>query len=84
MRLITLDENNKIVSVRNVGDDCIPQNRDLVSSKGECGQVMQSDGTFIWPEPESIEPQVSLDEQIYAENIYQTALLEMQQMLGGM
>ena len=29
-----------------------------------------------------LEPQVTIDEQIYAENLYQTALLEMQ-MLGG-
>ena len=34
------------------------------------------------PTPE--EPWTTLKEQIYAENLYQTALLEMQQMLGGM
>lgn len=31
---------------------------------------------------EPVEPQITLEEQIYAENLYQTALLEMQ-MLGG-
>ena len=33
-------------------------------------------------EPQA-EVQATIDEQIYAENLYQTALLEMQQMLGG-
>jgi hypothetical protein len=30
------------------------------------------------------EPMTTIEEQIYAESLYQTALLEMQQMLGGM
>lgn len=33
--------------------------------------------------PSDPEPLSTLEEQIYAENLYQTALLEMQQMLGG-
>lgn len=38
-----------------------------------------SEEKYLPPEPE---PQTSLEEQIYAENLYQTALIEMQ-MLGG-
>ena len=35
------------------------------------------------PQIEPIEPQTTIEEQVYAENLFQTALLEMQ-MLGGM
>ncbi len=40
--------------------------------------------TPIQTEPIKPESAPTLAEQIYAENLYQTALLEIQQMLGGM
>ncbi len=80
MRFIKLDENNKVISIR-YGKSIVEE--EIQSDLGELGQIMQSDGTFIddqTPQPDSVP---SLQEQIYAESLYQTALLEMQQMLGG-
>lgn len=65
MRIITLNENNKIVGVKKVGDNCILSFNDLISEVGEMGQIMQPDGTFIdaptepQPNTPSIEERVS-------------------------
>ena len=80
MRFITLDENNIITSIR-IGKEIVEG--EIQSDIGEIGQIMQPDGTFIDAPVEHIEPQATIEEQIFAENQYQTALLEMQQMLGG-
>lgn len=47
MRVITLDRNKKIVGIKNVEDNCILGLDDMVSEKGEMGQVLQVDGKFI-------------------------------------
>jgi len=49
MRFIRLDENNMVVSVR-VGEEIVEG--EIQSDTGECGQIMQPDGTFVTPEPE--------------------------------
>lgn len=80
LRYIRLDENNIVRGIRE-GKTII--DGEIQSDIGELGQVMQSDGTFITPLTEPVEIQATIEEQILAENQYQTALLEMQ-MLGGM
>lgn len=79
MRFIKINHENKVVSIRH-GKDILEG--EIQSDTGELGQIMLEDGTFITPEPEPMKPQTSIKEHIYAENLYQTALLEMQ-MLGG-
>ena len=79
-RYIRLNENNKVVSVR-YGSEIVAG--EIESEQGEIGQIRQGDGTFINPPPEEPDEQLSLSERIYAEILYQTALLELQ-MLGGM
>ena len=60
MRIITLGENSKVTSTKdvNVGYDQFPglQPGEILSVIGEEGQIMQPDGTFITPEP-IVEPQ---------------------------
>lgn len=78
-RFILLDENNKVIAIR-YGPEIVEG--EIESETGEIGQIRQEDGTFINPPPEEPDEQVSLSERIYAEILYQTALLELQ-MLGG-
>jgi hypothetical protein len=47
MRFIKLDENNIVTSTR-VGVEIIEG--EIQSDLGECGQIMQTDGTFVWPD----------------------------------
>lgn len=74
MRLITLDDNNKVVSVR-FGNKIV--GGEIHSEVGEVGQIMLEDGTFITPEPENIGSLPTIEEEILYENKYQTLLLEM-------
>lgn len=80
MRFIKLDKNGKVISVR-IGTKKL--NNEIQSDVGDLGQIMKEDGTFIDAPIEPIKPQTTIEEQILAENQYQTALLETQ-MLGGM
>jgi len=80
-RYIKLDSNNKVIAVR-YGPSIVEG--EIQSDTGEIGQIMQPDGTFIDDPTPLPPPQPTIEEQIYAENLYQTALLEIQQMLGGM
>ena len=48
MRFIRLDENNRVISVR-IGAEIVEG--EIQSDIGECGQIMQADGTFVTPEP---------------------------------
>lgn len=80
MRFIKLNEDKKIISIRH---GKLIVEGEIQSDVGELGQIMQEDGTFVDAPIEPIEPQATIQEQILAENQYQTALLEMQ-MLGGM
>lgn len=57
MRVITLDINKKVISVKDVGDDYTLQDGELHNEIGEFEQILQSDGTFITPEPIPVEPQ---------------------------
>lgn len=78
MRFIRLDDENKVVSIRN-GKSIVAG--EIQSDIGEIGQIMQEDGTFIDTPIEPIEPQATIEEQILAEKQYQTALLEMQMLV---
>ena len=49
MRFIKLNENNMVVVVR-TGTEIVPG--EFRSDVGECGDILQPDGTFITPEPE--------------------------------
>ena len=80
-RYIRLDENNKVVSVR-YGSDIVQG--EIENEHGEIGQTRLSDGSFVDSPAEPEDPGVSIVEQIYAENLYQTALLELQMIEGAM
>jgi hypothetical protein len=54
MRFITLDENNKVATIR-VGDVIVAG--EIQSDIGQAGQIMQLDGTFITPGPTPVIPQ---------------------------
>jgi hypothetical protein len=47
MRVITLDVNKKIISVKTVLDGYILQANDIETGLGEMGQIQQLDGSFI-------------------------------------
>ena len=79
-RYIKVNDDGKIIAVRYGHEIAIGE---IESEIGELGQIMQSDGTFIDPLLEPEECYITIDEQMYAEILYQTALLELQ-MLGGM
>jgi hypothetical protein len=64
MRVITIDENNKVREIKDVGKNYIFDANDIQSESGEIGQIMQPDGTFITPEPVPIEPQTTLEDKI--------------------
>jgi hypothetical protein len=49
MRIITLDSNKTITSIKNVLDNYVLQENELVSELGELGQVQKTDGTFTEP-----------------------------------
>lgn len=75
MRFIRLDENNRVISVR-IGAEIVEG--EIQSDIGECGQIMQADGTFVTPEPEP-EPQLpTIEERLEA---LELAMLEV--VLGG-
>jgi len=48
MRYIRLDGNNMVVTIR-TGVEIV--DGEIQSDTGECGQIMQPDGSFITPEP---------------------------------
>ncbi len=64
MRVITLDDNNNVISVKNVGNNYVFGANDIETDLGEIGQIMQMDGTFV--DAPQVEPayQTSLTEQI--------------------
>lgn len=64
MRIVTLDENNKVVGVKNVRDDYSVGENELISDVGECGQILQPDGTFIDDPTPPPEAKPSLEEQV--------------------
>ena len=47
MRIITLDINKKITSIKNVGENYIKEIDDIETNLGEMGQIQQLDGSFI-------------------------------------
>lgn len=51
MRVITLDLNKTVVSIKNVGDNYTLEINELVTDLGELGQIKQADGSFITPPP---------------------------------
>jgi len=75
MKVITLDSNKKIISVKNVGDAYVLGIGDLVSDLGEMGQIQQVDGSFITPMPPApslLDTQTSKIAQI--QDLYNQAL----------
>jgi len=61
MRFIRLDENNKVVGIR-IGKKIV--DGEIQSDIGELGQIMQPNGTFTDPEPESATPQPTLEDKV--------------------
>ena len=61
MRFIRLDENNKVMSIRH-GKSIIEG--EIQSDVGEIGQIMQTDGSFVTPEPEIIIQPETLEQKI--------------------
>ena len=59
MRYIRLDEDNRIITVR-IGAEIVPG--EIESDFGECGDIMQPDGSFITPDPPPITPQPTIAE----------------------
>jgi len=47
MRVITLDTNKKVTSVKTVGNTYTLQPNDIKTELGEIGQIQQLDGSFI-------------------------------------
>lgn len=64
MRVITLDKNKVVISVKDVLNSYELQTDDIVSDLGEINQIMQSDGTFITPEPVAIEPSETVEQKL--------------------
>jgi len=46
LRVITLDLNKKVISVKNVLDNYVLQINEIETDLGELGQIQQSDGSF--------------------------------------
>ncbi len=51
MRVITLDSNKIVISVKTVGDSYVLETNDIATDLGELGQIQQADGSFITPPP---------------------------------
>jgi len=47
MRVITLDVNKKVISIKTVKDNYILEINDIETDLGEIGQIQQLDGSFI-------------------------------------
>lgn len=60
-RYIKLDSNNKVISIR-YGQSIVEG--EIQSDIGELGQIRQSDGTFITPEPTSVTPEPTLEDKV--------------------
>lgn len=60
-RYITLDADNKVISIR-FGQFIVEG--EIQSDSGELGQIMQADGTFATPPVDPVIPQKTLEEQI--------------------
>jgi len=61
MRFINLDASNKVTGIRN-GPSIVED--EIQSDIGEIGQIMQSDGTFIMPEPVPPQPPQPTNQEI--------------------
>lgn len=81
MHFIRLNEENIVISVR-TGKSII--DGEIESETGKLGQRLLEDGTFVDVPLEPVEPQPTIEEHILAENQYQTMLLELTTILGGM
>lgn len=60
-RYIRLDESNKVIGIR-FGVAIVEG--EIQSDTGGIGQIMQPDGTFITPEPETIESVPTLEDKV--------------------
>lgn len=63
MRVVTIT-NNVVTSIKNVTNGYIIQNDEVESEKGELGQILQKDGTFINPEPVPNEPRITIEDKV--------------------
>jgi hypothetical protein len=84
MRVITLNVNKKVISLKNVGSNYVLGVNDIESDTGELDQILQSDGTFITPDPVVIEPIETIEqkvarqeEQIAELNLQDIGMMEM-------
>lgn len=75
MRVITLDINKIIISVKNVGNNYMLQENEIETNLGETGQIQQEDGTFITPPPVEVTPQPTLEDKIAELNDNQLTIM---------
>jgi hypothetical protein len=64
MRVITLDEDNNVISVKTVGNNYVLGTNDIETNLGEVGQIQQADGSFTNPEPVFVEPVETLEQKM--------------------
>lgn len=64
MRVITLDINNTIVGVKDVGNSYTLQSNEVESHIGELGQIMKQDGSFVNPSIAPTTPEPTLEDKI--------------------
>lgn len=60
-RYITLDDNNIIISIR-CGNERV--GNEILSDKGEIGQKLLEDGTFVDVEQEEVKEEISMEDKI--------------------
>lgn len=64
MRIIRVDENRVVTTVKVVGEAYILSEGDIISELGEIGQTMVSSEKFIDPTPSQLSPEPTTDDKI--------------------
>ena len=76
MRVITLGTGNKVVGVKNVGEDYVLETNDIVTELGEIGQIRQPDGSFTTPPIVPVTPVPTLEERFSEVNANQLTIMD--------
>lgn len=71
MRVVTVNEDKTVISIKWVREDYVLQENEFVTEVGELGQIRQENGTFITP----IKEQIEVEPTISAEEIQLQTLL---------
>lgn len=64
MRVLTFNDSNVVISIKNVTEGYQLQKNEIESELGELGQIKQEDGTFIDTEPPQAKPETTLEDKI--------------------